>query len=232
MVINVYPESHFLNGRKKMLQKNNSIIIPESKRLRIINAGLKEFCEKGYERGSTTNICREAKISKGLLFHYFESKLGFYNYLIDYSSDVLKGMLNSIERVQAKSFKEFIELLVEILIKFWRQHPQVLMFTHRVKFDQAICNSELLFHKLYIQSNTIMEKFLQTMPDVKENIDPTIAFFIFARHIESIFESLFFQNTDFLGLSSIGQDLELIKTKICQLTNYILYGILINYERG
>ena len=43
-------------------------------RRKILQAAIAEFGEKGYEAASTNHICRQAEISKGLLFHYFKSK--------------------------------------------------------------------------------------------------------------------------------------------------------------
>ena len=43
-------------------------------RSRILAAALREFGERGYAESSTNRICREAGLSKGLLFHHFGSK--------------------------------------------------------------------------------------------------------------------------------------------------------------
>ena len=59
--------------------------LKKEKQDRIINAALKVFALQGYRHGSTDDIVREAGISKGLLFHYFESKLGVYRFIYDYS---------------------------------------------------------------------------------------------------------------------------------------------------
>ena len=51
----------------------------------MINASLKIFALQGYRHASTDDIVREAGISKGLLFHYFGSKIGVYKFVYDYS---------------------------------------------------------------------------------------------------------------------------------------------------
>ena len=43
-------------------------------RERILRAAVAAFGEHGYEGASTNQICADAGISKGLLFHYFKSK--------------------------------------------------------------------------------------------------------------------------------------------------------------
>jgi AcrR family transcriptional regulator len=51
---------------------------------RMINAALKIFALNEYQYASTDDIVKEAGISKGLLFHYFGSKIGLYTFLADY----------------------------------------------------------------------------------------------------------------------------------------------------
>ncbi len=59
--------------------------LKKEKQDRMINASLKIFALQGYRHASTDDIVREAAISKGLLFHYFGSKLGVYDFIYDYS---------------------------------------------------------------------------------------------------------------------------------------------------
>lgn len=59
--------------------------LKKEKQDRMINAALKVFALQGYRHASTDEIVREAGISKGLLFHYFSSKLGVYTFVYDYS---------------------------------------------------------------------------------------------------------------------------------------------------
>ena len=59
--------------------------LKKEKQDRMINAALRVFAIEGYQHGSTDDIVRDAGVSKGLLFHYFTSKLGLYSFLYDYS---------------------------------------------------------------------------------------------------------------------------------------------------
>ena len=47
---------------------------PLDSRERILDAALEEFGVWGYEGASTNRVCRQAEISKGLLFHYYKTK--------------------------------------------------------------------------------------------------------------------------------------------------------------
>lgn len=64
--------------------------LKKEKQDRMINASLKIFALNGYKHASTDDIVAEAGISKGLLFHYFGSKLGLYTFLYDYSVRFMK----------------------------------------------------------------------------------------------------------------------------------------------
>lgn len=68
------------------IDMNNKFLdLKKEKQDRIINAALKVFALQGYRHASTDDIVKEASISKGLLFHYFGSKLGVYDFIYDYS---------------------------------------------------------------------------------------------------------------------------------------------------
>ena len=59
--------------------------LKKDKQDRMINAALKVFALNGYRHASTDDIVKEAGISKGLLFHYFGSKAGVYEFIYEYS---------------------------------------------------------------------------------------------------------------------------------------------------
>ena len=63
--------------------------IPDRKEDSIYEAAVNEFYKNGYEIGSTNSIVKEAGISKGALFKYFESKANLYIYVVDRAIDTL-----------------------------------------------------------------------------------------------------------------------------------------------
>lgn len=79
--------------------------LKKEKQDRMMNAGLKVFATYGYKKASTDEIVAEAGISKGLLFHYFESKIGLYSFLYDYSVRYMTMELAaSVDRSQTDLF--------------------------------------------------------------------------------------------------------------------------------
>lgn len=57
--------------------------LPENKKELILSTGIKEFSQKSYKDVSTDSITKKCGISKGILFHYFGSKKGFYFYCLE-----------------------------------------------------------------------------------------------------------------------------------------------------
>jgi AcrR family transcriptional regulator len=69
--------------------------LPEDKKENIIKASMEEFLTNGYGSTSTNVITSRAGISKGLLFHYFESKKELFLYLV---SMVLDDFMEQIKK--------------------------------------------------------------------------------------------------------------------------------------
>ena len=102
--------------------------IKKDKQNRIINAGLKIFAENGYRHASTDEIVKEATISKGLLFHYFGSKIGTYTFLHEYSVRYLILELNSyVSKNETDPFKITAQI-AQAKIEAMKSHPYLVDF--------------------------------------------------------------------------------------------------------
>lgn len=55
----------------------------------VLNAALKEFALRGFDKASTNVIAKEAGISKALMFHYVNSKQELFLFVYQYFSDML-----------------------------------------------------------------------------------------------------------------------------------------------
>lgn len=78
---------------------------------RMINAALRIFAENGYRHASTDTIVKEAGISKGLLFHYFTSKMGLFSFLFDYS---IRYMLFEYDRLISARETDYFKIRKEM----------------------------------------------------------------------------------------------------------------------
>lgn len=111
--------------------------LKKEKQDRMINAALKLFAMNGYGHASTDDIVREAGISKGLLFHYFISKLGLYSFVYDYS--VRYMMLELSTGVSAKE-TDYFELLGQMKLaqlQVMKNYPYMLQFLNKCKEENV-----------------------------------------------------------------------------------------------
>lgn len=111
----------FLNVNEKFFD------LKSEKQDRMINAALKVFAVNGYKHASTDEIVKEAGISKGLLFHYFVSKIGLYSFLLDYS---VKYMNFEYSRTitDADDYFEYLEKLEMAKLNVLKTYPYMNEF--------------------------------------------------------------------------------------------------------
>ena len=129
--------------------------LKKEKQDRMINAALKSFAIAGYQHGSTDDIVRDAGISKGLLFHYFASKLGLYSFLYDYS---VRFFMLEVDSEIDRNESDFYELYAEFVhaqANSMRQYPYLQLFLHgaETETDQeaiaAILERKTVLHNMY-----------------------------------------------------------------------------------
>ncbi len=79
--------------------------VRESRRGDILHAALKEFCAKGFEVVSMSEIARRAQIGKSTIYEYFPSK---EQLLLETAQMLLEHLLEELERAfsQAQTFRE------------------------------------------------------------------------------------------------------------------------------
>lgn len=62
---------------------------PEERRKEILDAAIKVFSEKGYEKTSITDIAKSINIAQGLCYRYFASKEDLFDAALEEYSDIL-----------------------------------------------------------------------------------------------------------------------------------------------
>ena len=105
--------------------------LKKDKQDRMINAALKIFALRGYRHASTDDIVREAAISKGLLFHYFESKLGVYDFVYDYSVRYMNLELRSAVDPKEKDLFGVLKQIERARMNAMRGYPYMQQFLDR-----------------------------------------------------------------------------------------------------
>ena len=111
--------------------------IKKEKQDRIINAALKAFALKGYRHASTDDIVRDAAVSKGILFHYFESKLGLYEFVYEYS---VRFMLLELSQAVDSAQTDLFEVASQVELARMRAmkgYPYMQQFLNRTAAEDV-----------------------------------------------------------------------------------------------
>lgn len=110
----------------------------------MINAALKIFAKNGYRHASTDDMVAEAGISKGLLFHYFENKLGLYTFLYNYSVRFMVLELSGCGAGE-NDFFELIKRREAAKMQALKKYPYMQLFIDSVRYEEvaeALCATE------------------------------------------------------------------------------------------
>ncbi len=102
------------------------------KKDRIINSAIEEFSLYPFEKASTNNIVKNAGISKGLLFHYFNSKKDLYEKLVGFVINKLYTEISSQISWDEQDLVERIKKLVIVKMKVGERYPNMFDFIVKV----------------------------------------------------------------------------------------------------
>jgi AcrR family transcriptional regulator len=139
--------------------------LKKEKQDRMINAALYVFGQYGYYHASTDEIVKHAGISKGLLFHYFSSKIGLYAFLYDYATRVVTlELTQNVEKNEDRYF-ELYSQIVSAQAAAMSQYPYIFIFLNKA-------NEET--HPEALEEISVRrEKFNRIMVTLKERGDIT-----------------------------------------------------------
>lgn len=122
----------------------------EETRLRIIEAAIKLFSNRGYNKASVEDICQEAGISKGAFYHHFESKQALFLSLLD---GWLKTIDNAIEASRDKTapqtFMQMTEAFPYIFKTAGEGLPMFLEFWLQASRDKKIWEASIAPYRRY-----------------------------------------------------------------------------------
>lgn len=109
--------------------------VKKEKQDSVINAALKVFTQYGYKKASTDVIVKEAGISKGLLFHYFDSKKGTYAFIYEYSIRYMTMELMQTVKKSEKDFFEVQRMIEQAKTVVMKNYPYMQQFLSSTKFE-------------------------------------------------------------------------------------------------
>jgi AcrR family transcriptional regulator len=114
---------------------------PKHERMQaIVRAALDEFLEKGYEGASMDAIAARAGLSKGGLYHHFQSK----DDILLYANEIIDrplALLRKRAAAQASARKALYEYMDKYL-EYWQHHQREMVF-YSLSMTKIMDNPEL-----------------------------------------------------------------------------------------
>lgn len=121
---------------EKILPTQTFFNLPEQKKQRLIAGAMKEFTERSLNEASISNIVKNAEISRGSFYQYFEDKKDLYFFLIGkFKYNYHRLMVNSFKEAEGDFYRGY-QIFAE-------------------KYIQNIMNSEKFgfFENMYLHMN-------------------------------------------------------------------------------
>lgn len=131
---------------------------------RILNVAIEEFAQNGYKAASTNTICKKANISKGLLYHYYNSKEKLYITVVRHVIDSFKrNIAINIKDSKMKGI-DYVEEYFGVKFNFFRENPLYSKIIVNLVIDNSIEKARELSSEFQNYNNNLIY-------DVIKNID-------------------------------------------------------------
>ena len=146
--------------------------LKQEKQDRMVNAALKVFALNGYQHASTDDIVKEAHISKGLLFHYFDSKIGVYSFVYDYAIRYISLELSSAVDPDETSFFEVLKQMEAAKMQVLKSYPFMYMFVHSCTSEsitEAVLATEAGQKTIADNIETVLSATDRSFLEIKKN---------------------------------------------------------------
>ncbi|MGN0794025.1 MAG: TetR/AcrR family transcriptional regulator, partial [Aristaeellaceae bacterium] len=139
----------------------------QQSRRRILDSALTEFAQRGYEGSSVNSICAAQGISKGIIYHYFDSKDALYLKCVEECFQLLTEHLRSRVPAPEGSVQKQLEDYFACRMDFFQSHPVYqpifceAVITPPSRLQEAIRECRRGFDSL---NAAILEGILQQLP--------------------------------------------------------------------
>ncbi|MCJ1779444.1 TetR/AcrR family transcriptional regulator [Mammaliicoccus sciuri] len=168
--------------------------LDEEKRQKIINSGLMEFSNYGYQQSSTNRIVENAGIGKGMLFYYFKNKKGLFKFLVDYSLDFIEEYyFKQIDTSEKDIFNRLVKQ-AKIKSNLMTIHPHMSKFLTKIVLEESehhYISEEQDQHIKRLQSKVQNALFQDLDKNLfKENLNVEMSINIIKYSIDGLAESM------------------------------------------
>jgi len=188
--------------------------------LDILKKALIEFAKNGYQKASTNAIARQANVSKGSIFNYFESKKNLFQRVMEYSIEQFKKSVHEFT-IQSIKPKEIVLDGIYFLKKFYDDNPEIYDLYMKIVYSKNVPDRKSVKRVVKLFSSSITLKIIDRfksqgyISDYNELKEELLIYYLNAV-ISRLVEGKFF-------------DIDILFDKeeyLDQIASFITYGII------
>ncbi len=151
------------------------------KKNKVIEIATMLFAKNGFENTSMANICLEANVSKGLVYHHFKSKESI---LVEIFTQVTNQMAEMGEKTTSSSKPEAqIQQLIEIIFSQLKKDKHLFQFNLNVMFQPT---TRKILHEQIEQRANILFKSVKGIFDQISAERSNVLSYMFIAEIDGI----------------------------------------------
>lgn len=165
---------------KSVFHKPTFDNIPSEKKQKILSVSLREFSSKGFESANINTIAKEAGVSVGSMYKYFDSKTDLFLTTVNLGIETLEGVLESVSSMDC-GFMEKLERLVRIAVDYSRRQSELIRLYYEIAAESnAELTKELAFRMEAVSAKVYTEAIRegQEKGEIRSDISPEIAAFL------------------------------------------------------
>lgn len=141
-----------------MKEKDNNVNLKE----RILNVATEEFANLGYSSTSTNAICRKSEVSKGLLYHYYNSKKEMYLTIVKNTIEDFKANV-TINIEGNKAGIDYISEYFNCKFNFFGRNPLSSKIIAMLAVNDEFKEVKELFEEFQNYNNSIIYEILRNI---------------------------------------------------------------------
>lgn len=167
------------NTTKTVFHKPTFDNIPKEKKIKILTVAVEEFAKKGFENANINTIAKNASVSVGSLYKYFDTKVDLFLTSVDYGIGCLENILGEViasdEDIMIK-----LERLFREAISFSRENAVMIkLYNEFTTESNAELGRQLANRMEKITADAYKEAIVrgQVAGEIRTDIDPAMAAF-------------------------------------------------------
>lgn len=128
-------------------------------RQQVLDAATEEFAARGLEGARTVEIARRANVSKRMLYHYFQSKDGLFQAVLEQTYANIRDAEENLELMSLDPVEAMAELVVFSFDWFF-EHPEFI----------SLLNEENLLGAAHAKSSTAVQRLNMPLVEIISNL--------------------------------------------------------------